>query len=74
MADNTPPRTPTASPPVGPGRGLVRLPQAPGGQQAYECIWVREVVDCPRIRDKVMHPLQCSRRQDRSGYTLFPPR
>ncbi len=62
-----------ASPPVGPGRGGVRLPKAVGGKGAEECKWEREVTDCPRLRDKIRHPIQCSRRKDRTGYTVFPP-
>lgn len=62
-----------ASPPVGPGRGGVRLPKAVGGSGAEECKWERDVTDCPRLRDKIRHPIQCTRRKDKTGYTVFPP-
>lgn len=62
-----------ASPPVGPGRRAVRLPRAVGGKGAEECKWEREVINCPRLRDKVRHPVQCTRRKDKTGYTVFPP-
>jgi hypothetical protein len=49
-----------ASPPVGVGRKAVKLPRAVGGQGAKECLWVRQVIDCPRLRDKVLHPGKCT--------------
>lgn len=63
-----------ASPPVGFGRGSVRLPQTPGGKGAEECKWEREVLDCPRLRDKIRHPIQCAKRKQTTDYTQFAPR
>lgn len=59
--------------PSGVGRN-VRLPQAPGGTQAMECTWERDVTDCPRIRDNLRHPIRCATRKQRSGYSLYAPR
>lgn len=55
-------------------RGAVQLPQAGGGAQATECKWVREVQDCPRVRDNLAHPIRCTTRKDKSGYSLYPPK
>jgi hypothetical protein len=46
--------------PVGPGGRNVKLPRAVGGSGAKECVWVRQVIDCPRLRDKVLHPGKCT--------------
>lgn len=62
------------SPPSGPFRGGVRLPSAPGGRQAQECRWERSIEDCPRVRDVLRHPIRCSSRRQRSGYSAYPPR
>jgi hypothetical protein len=63
-----------ASPPVGPGRGGVRMPGTPGGKGATECVWEREVKECPRIRDKARHWIRCLvTGKQKSGYTIFPP-
>lgn len=45
------------------GFGSVQLPQAPGGERAQSCRWYRNVEECPRIRDRLRHPIQCSRRE-----------
>lgn len=58
--------------PVGPGRGMVPLPSA-GGSGATECKWVRDVQDCPRIRDNLRHPIQCATRKQTSGYSIGAP-
>ena len=60
--------------PAGPGRGGVELPGAPGARQAMECKWERKVEDCPRLRDKARHPIRCTTRMQRSGYSQHPPR
>jgi hypothetical protein len=62
-----------ASPPVGPGRGKVRMPETPFGGKVRECKWEREVLDCPRLRDKILHPIQCRKRKQTSDYTVFQP-
>ena len=49
-----------ASPPVGPGRQGVKLPRAVGGKGARECVWVRTVLECPKMRDKILHPGKCT--------------
>lgn len=49
-----------ASPPVGPGRGGVQMPRAPGGKGARECLWERQVLDCPKLRDVIRHPGKCT--------------
>jgi hypothetical protein len=50
-----------APPPSGPGRQGLEMPQAVGGSgPAQECLWTRQVTDCPRLRDKIMHPGKCS--------------
>lgn len=51
-----------APPPTGPGRRGVVMPQARGGATAQECDWVRQVEECPRLRDVVRHPGQCTGR------------
>lgn len=58
---------------VGPGGLNVRLPQTPGGSGAPACRWERTVEDCPRIRDRVRHPIRCTTRRQRSGYQVDPP-
>ena len=60
--------------PAGPGRGRVELPQAPGSRQALECRWERKVEDCPRVRDKLRHPVRCTTRRQKSGYSQNAPR
>ncbi len=62
-----------AKAPSGFNRGAINLPQAPGGSQAQECRWTRTVEDCPRIRDKLMHPIQCTRKKQVSDFTIQPP-
>jgi hypothetical protein len=58
---------------VGPGGDRIRLPQAPGGSGTPACRWERAVEDCPRIRDRVLHPIRCTTRRQRSGYSATPP-
>jgi hypothetical protein len=57
---------------TGPGRSPA-LPQTPWGKQAQSCKWCREVVECPRIRDKLRHPIQCARRKHCVGPSQHPP-
>lgn len=59
--------------PSGFGRGNIELPQAGGVPRAMECRWQRDVRDCPKIGDKLMHPIQCTRRRQISGYSTQPP-
>ena len=51
------------------------LPYACGGSgRPQSCQWSREVRDCPRLRDKMRHPIQCStRRQVKQGPGDRPP-
>lgn len=62
----------TARAPSGVGRSAIQLPSI--GAPATACVWEREVRDCPRVRDKLAHPIQCSTRKQRSSYTTIPPR
>jgi hypothetical protein len=63
-----------ASPPVGPGRQRVRLPQAPGGSGAKECLWVRQVLDCPRVRDVIRHPGKCTGKvREQREWSIYRP-
>lgn len=55
------------------GRGRFAQPYAPGSEAPQECIWEREVKDCPRLRDKARHPFQCATHREKSGYTTIPP-
>lgn len=61
--------------PVGPGGGQIEVPQVPvpGRSRSMECKWVREVTDCPRIRDRLRHPIQCIKKKDFSGYSVSAP-
>ena len=55
------------------GVGGTQLPRASAGV-TQECYWVRSVRDCPRIRDRLMHPIQCSTRSQRSPRrSILPP-
>lgn len=60
--------------PSGAFRGNTVIPQTAGGSQARECKWVRDVEECPRIRENIRHPIQCATRKQQSGYSLFQPR
>lgn len=55
------------------GFGRPNVPRVPGTDQAMECKWEREVTDCPRIRDKLRHPIRCTTKRQRSGYSPWPP-
>ena len=61
--------------PVGPGGGNVEVPQitVPGQERAMECKWERQVTECPRIRDRLMHPIQCITKRQRSCYSVSRP-
>lgn len=56
------------------GLGGPELPQAGGGTKAHECKWEREVRDCPRVRDKLRHPIRCGTKKQKGGYSLYAPR
>ena len=62
--------------PVGPGGGQIEVPQVPvpGRERSMECKWQRQVTECPRIRDRLRHPIQCTTKRDRSkGYSVSAP-
>ncbi len=61
--------------PVGPGRSQIEVPQVevPGRERSMECKWERKVTDCPRIRDRLRHPIQCTTKRQRSGYSVSAP-
>ncbi len=55
-------------------RGGPTIPQVPGVQPTMECKWERTVTDCPRVRDKLRHPIQCATKKQKSGYSVLAPR
>ena len=61
--------------PVGPGGSQIEVPQVtvPGQPRSMECRWERQVTECPRIRDRLRHPIQCITKKQRSGYSVYPP-
>lgn len=61
--------------PVGPGSSQIELPQVtvPGRERSMECRWERQVTECPRIRDRVRHPIQCYTKKQRSDYSVYSP-
>jgi hypothetical protein len=62
--------------PVGPGRDQIEVPQVPvpGRERSMECKWERDVIKCPRLRDKARHPIRCSTGKQTSGYSLWEPK
>lgn len=61
--------------PVGPGGGQIELPQVPvpGRPRSLECKWERQVTNCPRIRDRLRHPVQCTSKKDSSRFSATRP-
>lgn len=42
------------------GVGSAQLPRTPGAAPTAQCRWSREVKSCPKLSDKLIHPIQCS--------------
>lgn len=53
------------------GVGGTQLPRASAGV-TQECVWVRDVTSCPRIRDRLRHPIQCTTRRQSQRSILEP--
>ena len=54
------------------GFGGTELPSA-SGQRAQQCRWERTVESCPRVRDKLRHPIRCSTRRQ-TQWSIGQPR
>jgi hypothetical protein len=55
------------------GRSGIPIPTGTGASR-QECKWEREITDCPKISDKLAHPIKCFRKRELSGYSEYQPR
>ena len=53
--------------------GLGGSAEVPSFTPVQRCLWSRDVISCPRIRDNLRHPIRCSTRRQTMWSISQPP-